>query len=690
MSNLDQMLFKRLRALRAPETGNSKASKAHVATVLANLSFMGAQPTQELVEAIHEATSEGLRVFNRDAQQLLHGALGGYATHLMRPLFPHFPAETMESRESGLFLSALPAKLKNDEPLVENGRGVLWHVGVLANDAEETLLRQLLTQPAAHSPEDQDVLRELLTGLPGAHDILRQTDEIPNKENLARIYGLVEDRSVVVDKLATATDVLRAATALAGGDPSLAEHTRLGNLSKAARRELLGALERIGNVLEDMARNVPRWKRLGEKLHPGEYAKRFPNTAEAFKRLRQGDLPQSFDGKVDAALAGPIDELTALLKQRPGVFTRRLDALLRARPADAQALIQEYSQVGEQVATPVLLQAHAHFVNRDKDRTSRVYFPKGSTAKPWVATGSRPALSANSVDAARTQLAESLTEKFSALDRLGKVWIDPKVDGMKIPLQVRDASTSLRTVGRGSRVPMPDQEVIRGFMWWMDKDGNRVDLDLSAMALTEDLKQVAAVTYYDLEESRTGMRHSGDFTSAPKPDGAAEFVDIPIAPALAAGVRYVILTVHSFSGQLFAELEGAFAGVQAVQSRQGSNHREVFSLSEVADRFDLTADAQVFTPIAFDLKTRESIWLDLPSRPRLTGPANLANTTHSVTAPLEAMLDSDAPSLRDLFELHAAARGALVDDREDADFVIAEDGDLSPFNVAEILTDWVG
>lgn len=691
MSNLNHLLFRRHSALPAPASGTQTASPTHVATVLKNLASMGANPTAELVEAVQAASPRGLREFNTTAIDVLYGTLTGYHVAHMKPLFEDFPRTAMPKHDAQLFLMELPKLMENSEPLAERPYwAAVRNMGVLPQDAAEKLLKQLIAQPSSYSEEDRDDLGVLMSEVPNAAALLDEAEEIPNKENLAHLYMVTENRAAFTARFATATDVLRAAVALGGGDPALADRSvRLGNLPRPARRDLLGALDRMKNPAEDMARHVSWWKRVGEKLHPGEYKTRFPNAASAFKSLREGTTPPSFEGRVDAAMAGPVDELTALLKQRPGVFTRRLDAILRARPQDAQEILNTYRLVGNQVSTPVLVQAHAHFTNRNKDRGSRVYFPKGSKARPWVAEGQRPPLAANVAEATRAELKASLIEKFSELDPMGNVWIDPKVAGLKVPLQLRDASASLRTVGRGSRVKLPNLSVIRGFMWWRDKQGHSVDLDLSAAAYSEDLTALGRVTYSHLEDRRVGMSHSGDFLSAPGPAGAAEFTDIHVGAARAAGVRYVILTVHSFSGQLFSELEGAFAGVQAVENRSQNTTAGPFNMDQVVDRFELSTSATVFTPIAFDLETNEAVWLDLPAAPRISGPNNLESTSKAINAPLEALLDSDAPSLGDLLEMHVEARGRLVTNREDADFVIAEDGDLSPFSVAEVLTDWV-
>jgi hypothetical protein len=100
--------------------------------------------------------------------------------------------------------------------------------------------------------------------------------------------------------------------------------------SRTERRLLLSLLERLPDATEDMLRWKGRWVRLGVKLHPGEFQKRYPKTAAAFRVLRE-DLPFStFNSSVEKALADKnIVAAASKLSSRPGDFARRLDHLLR-------------------------------------------------------------------------------------------------------------------------------------------------------------------------------------------------------------------------------------------------------------------------------------------------------------------------------------------------------------------------
>ena len=71
------------------------------------------------------------------------------------------------------------------------------------------------------------------------------------------------------------------------------------------------------------------------------------------------------------------------------------------------------------------------------------------------------------------------------------------------------------------------------------------------------------------------------------------------------------------------------------------------------------------------------------------------NNTHSnragVQDVLEAIVSKDNKvTLYELFEMHAVARGEIVDSREDADFVFSTyDGDITPYNIAEINSEYI-
>ena len=79
-----------------------------------------------------------------------------------------------------------------------------------------------------------------------------------------------------------------------------------------------------------------------------------------------------------------------LLRQRPGMFARRLDHLLRL--GGGREAVGVVPSVADQVSTPVLLQVFNHFQRRPEGRPLRAFFPKGNVAKVQVQEGALPPL----------------------------------------------------------------------------------------------------------------------------------------------------------------------------------------------------------------------------------------------------------------------------------------------------------
>src|SRR5215207_3603799 len=121
------------------------------------------------------------------------------------------------------------------------------------------------------------------------------------------------------------------------------------------------------------------------------------------------------------------------------------------------------------------------------------------------------------------RIAFSLAIRFSKLPRLGRCYLDPELVNYLVPFSQRSAGKALRTLVRGSRLPLPEGSVVRFFLWW--KNGSsRTDIDLSAALYDEDFKYLDVLSYYNLKNF--GGHHSGDIVDAPQ--GAAEFIDLDI------------------------------------------------------------------------------------------------------------------------------------------------------------------
>lgn len=509
--------------------------------------------------------------------------------------------------------------------------------------------------------------------------------EIPLKENVATLGAALYQsttlaESFVQDRVKTATDVLRLAVVFSDGDVSLAEPTKFTKFKRRERKWLLERLELSGQPTEDMLRWIEPWKRLGERLHPGDYALQFPKTYAAFEVLRNNKPYSTFNRVIEKHLLEKNAAATlALVRTRPGDLTRRLDHLLRLG-GESAPVTDAFREVAERVATPVLLQVLTHFQHRQKPLPLRSFFPKGEVAKVFATTRPLPPLPAVTAESVVAICRDTLVARFARLPRLGKCYLQPELANYLVPFSQRSAAKSLRTLVRGSRLSLPDCRVIRFFLWW--KNGtSRTDIDLSAGLYDGEFKYVDVVSYYNLKNF--GGHHSGDIVDAPQ--GAAEFIDLDIARTIAAGVRYVVMSLNSFTQQPYCDLPECFAGWMA---RTHADSGEIFEPRTVQDKVDIAANTRICLPAVLDLVERQVIWADIALR-NYPGWNNVQNNLSGMSVLARAMASLVRTNLHTLFSLHIQARGESVPERRDAECIFAVDEGITPFDLGRIASEFM-
>jgi len=268
---------------------------------------------------------------------------------------------------------------------------------------------------------------------------------------------------------------------------------------------------------------------------------------------------------------------------------------------------------------------------------------------------------------------------------MGRVFVDERLKNYLVPFSQRSASKALRTLVRGSALPLPPGGTIRFFIWWKEGEvGGKptwsVDLDLSATMYDESWRFKTRIAYTNLRELGIGA-HSGDITSAP--EGACEFIDIDLAAALESGMRYLMPVVLSFTSHPFQSLPECFAGWMM---RDGPQSGQVFEPSTVVDRVDLTGSYRICVPAVIDLLHRRVHWVDLSMPHILDLQIDVEANKRGLAHLGRAMVELEKPTLYDLFVLQVEARGERVFEREQADLIIAPDGDLTPFDVTTIMS----
>lgn len=693
--NTEMYLRRRNKVAVNNQTNQAELDDAYLVAIQKNIEGLGYSFTADALKAIKQLDKEQVGIFYEDVLSALKQLVGAHVQY--KPMYPNFPKQVADADGVELYINAqlhyfgdwlgvriLPEyeKLDRDE-LADKTK--FKTIGLGNADDFNSIFTLLVQSKSSTSDSDKKDIEWFVQNY--GNDVAKLLPaEIPNKENLAVVTNyILKYTELGVEAMAkyfkTATDVLRLVVAMSDGDVSLAEKPKIKSLKRAERRMILRLLEDCGSITEDMLRYKEQWKRVGERLHPSEYKNRYPKLTKAFETLRDDLQFETFNSKLEKHIQQhEVTESLEMLKTRPGELARKLDLLLRTSTNQTEVL-DAFAEAAPSVSSTVLWQLSAHFKERNQQQAIRVFFPKGNAGKAQAIENHLPKLNEEVRQRVMAICKDALMAKYKELPQLGKVYVGRELRDFTVPFALRSASKTLRTVGKGSRLALPNRNTIRFFIWW--KDGvDRTDLDLSALALDEHSQFKLQITYYNLKE--LGGYHSGDITSAP--DGASEFIDLEVDKMLEAGVRYIVMTVNSYTQQPFYDLPECFAGFMVRQHPQSG---EIYEPRTVENKVDLTANTRVCLPFIIDLKERAAIWTDLAITNNPSRNNNVLNNMSTLTIMNEAMLSLVKPSLFDLFTLHAEARGELVKTIDDADTVFSLKQGITPFDTDKIVGEYL-
>lgn len=679
-------------------TGNAVVpNDRYIITIMKNIEDLGYTFSKEVFAVLRTYTDKELVDFYFELKPELMKLVGSDVIY--RPMYADFPKGVMDERFSELYLNAMihywsggilyPAKNRKRVnarlPLFEETKVKVIRLG--REDDVKRIFNDLCMSRTSISMADREDIAYLFE-----HDNMMLPDNIPHKENAAYIAALYLQKNPTAGVrsirkyIKTATDVLRLATALSDGDVSLAENTRYKSFNRRQRRLIMELLSGCDNIEEDMLRYKERWIRIGERIHPSEFEcsrhiLEYDKAISAFDNLRNNKKIETFGNKVELALAyGDYTSAIAELVKRPGEFARRLDQLLR-KSDDKTAVIDSFRLVADKVSTPVLLQLREHFANRAEHMDVRVFFPKGNLAECHCVTNELP-----DIDDRYCRLAVGICENalvgiYSHRETMGKVYLSESYKNFVVPFSQRSASKSLKTIVRGSRLPIQDQtNAIRAFIWWTNMDGSsldadtsgRVDIDLSAVMFDEQWNYMEHISYTHLKSEQFNSCHSGDIVNGGPVDGdgVSEFLDFDIDSVVRYGARYVVYQLYCYTGQAYADMPHAMFGWMA---RSDVRSGEIYEPKTVEQKMDLTSNSTVCIPVIFDCVDREIIWCDMnlpiSGCHSHIGGNNLESNLSGVVAVCYSMVNMRKPNLYDLVTLNVKGRGILTTDRSEADIV---------------------
>lgn len=551
-------------------------------------------------------------------------------------MYPGFPKQVQESSTLTLLVDQIKHYLSNGtvKPLLANEpREALSLIEAITSSAPLRLITakeaatQLMQNRVALSENDLAYLADLVTTLTKS-DIEALLTGSKNNENTGSLIRALKNHEDIHDLVATtlksarSNDVLLRVILNAYSEPSyntrVDDHARLltaltNSDSTSFRMSAIPypirviLVNKLGQVTEGFKadsllqrRNI--WQRVNKALH-GYTITNNAQTQRALDIIHENIAHVTLNAHIEKAIEQK-DATAALkyLEHRPAELLQRLVKLLSFTD-NANEISAALSKLEGRFTLTKLISAYNGVISANYlgAKTTRV-----AGRKNIQLTNNRDEIPVESIQIVRDAISRLIvTELKTRKAPVGEVSID---NTSPITLMRRDASTTSRNVERGERItPVGEGDTIRFFVQWFNT-GSRVDLDLSANVYDKNMKALESVTWDTYKGSREYAVYSGDITNAPRPQGAAEFIDINQEKLLLAlpSARYIGMGVISYNGQPLMKVDH-HAGVMY---RGEPEAGEIFDARTVVNGFTSESDSSAVAPLVLDLETGEAIWID--------------------------------------------------------------------------------
>lgn len=599
------------------------------------------------------------------------GALGDF-----QPMYKGFPEEVINKDISELFFNAIvhywsegrwtPPSINNRIYGFEDFKEYKLLNIISQNEMYPALyevFKDIMNSNAAVTEEDKLYSEFIFSILP--HALKKQALKSiypPFKENLVRFMVMAESSGVTMLPN-TVTDVLRYAVHKSGGDITLSSASKFKNFSRKERRTILHMIDSLkqssmDTIIGDMQKRREKWLILAKGIHAGEYKYRYRFACELINILRNQKVP-SWQGIIDGKLAeGDIKAACALYKQKPGVFARALDYLIRTYQEDSEYIIDSFASVSDRVSTPVIIQLIGHFKKRANNvqpqQKSLIVIP-GQRPRIVLLDRKLAVIIKDTCDYIIKCLEMTLFNKFVKLPRdLGPVYINPGLKRIPVPFNMRYNLAGMRTRIRGSRYKLDtDHDTVRAYCHWYDEFGE-MDLDLSANICDADFKSLDTINFsHPRTKFDSSVVHSGDVRRVI--GHCAEYIDFSKRSLKEAGGRYIFIDVRNYENEPLRDVPKACFGVM---SRKHAMNGKIYDPRTIKDAIQLESEHTASVVVAIDLETDEIIWLDVSARAIVLSPSS---PEFFKSVELVKAVD-DKMSLYRLLEIHSLARGECVID----------------------------
>lgn len=654
-------------------------------------------------DALEGMSAAALNTMVQDARKVIG------ADRNMRPIYPGFPRQVQAMSTltlimeqllhywtAGAFLPNYDDVAREGLPLEDMGRADRTVEVLNAGEAARHLMRALTTRGIALSEDDKALLEGSVTlASPSLDEAVAIVKDARNGENIqtfvssvfAASNGAFTVNDAVIAFVAAAKNadqVLRIVLALASFavadrqddytravqnlSDADATSVKMSTLSRPARRAVMERLAEVtpGFHADMLMARQTLWRRVMRMVHP--YSMSLNDDARRAADIVHSNIEyRTLNSIVEEGLEkGYIEPIVKLMAEfQPGNLLRRLVALLRAvsKHAQADALANAIRETAGRSAVTTLVSAYNGVlaINDSNARVTRVA-GRNNTVREVKETNVNERYVNKVLNALEDALVEALKRQPAPK---GAVAI---VGDRAVPLVRRDLSTTDRVMDRGTALtPAGEGDTVRMFSHWLNNQNRAGYMDLGAVVLDENFKNLDVITWNTWSRGRAWATYSGDKNVYPG-DNAAEYIDVDIAALKKAlpKAAWVAMTIQSWSGFPMKNVD-IIAGTM-LRSKPDSG--EVFDARTVTTAFKPTTEALQAVPLALNLSTGQMVWLDSSSGSTQSGVS--ADNDEAVGLVVYDELARPRLTMGDFARLWAKAHGAeTVEQDVDRDALLA-------------------
>ena len=400
-----------------------------------------------------------------------------------------------------------------------------------------------------------------------------------------------------------------------------------------------------------------RWSGL---LHHIHYKTSDPKGRDFLNAMR-GDENHSVMSEFEQTLAekGTVEAAEILLRRKgSGALLRNLDYLLSRCESDKE--IRNVIGMIDTSNNIILLQLLLHYYSEPNPlRTFRfIKYNKmrKHTETPEESKSRKTNLANRDRKAASSAIQEILEKNLKG--KLGKVYIDPLMKNIALPLQEGASQGGFGALTKGSRIPLPEGKKLRAFTYWEKVN----DIDLSVFGLDKNLNQTEFSWRNMAFHQSSAITFSGDQTSGF--NGGSEYFDIRLEAfkSLKPEIRYLIFCNNIYSDNITFDQCICRAGYMF---RDIEDSGEVFEPKTVKSSYTINCASRFAYLFGIDLMSRDFVWLNIANEngSRIAATDNMSFLTQYF----------EMTKIFNVYDFFERIASEVVDDPRDAEIAVTDE-----------------